>query len=93
MYGGGTWVTLYERRDGGKNIETSIKVGTEGRNRLIKKADMYDEKTLKIADNHGSLLNFGDKVVIQGRMTLGASAQMQKCYIEVDNILKAESQK
>ena len=90
MSGGGTWVTLYEAPNNGQSIETSIKVDSAGLNRLIKKADMYDEETLKIADKDGNLLKFSDKVVIRGELRLNTTpGKSPDCYISVDNIQKS----
>jgi len=89
LYGGGTMVTLHESRDGGRKVETSIKVGRTGINRLIQKADMYDENTLKIADKDGVLLAFSDPVVIRGEVRSGVGEQSPACYIVVDEIRKA----
>lgn len=86
MYGGGTWVTLQENPGGGTKVETSIRVGTTGSSRLIKKADMYDEHTLKIADADGALLSFSDPIVIRGELRLGVGGSSPAWYIAVDEI-------
>jgi len=92
MSGGGTWVTLYEAPNNGQNIETSIRVDSAGNNRLISKAYMYDEETLKIADKDGNLLKFSDKVLIQGSLSLNTtSGKSSDCYINVDNIQRSST--
>lgn len=89
VFGGGTWVTLSERAHDGKTVETSIKVGKTGASRLIQTADMYDERTLKIADRDGALLSFSDPVVIRGELRIGVGQGQPDCYIDVDDIGKA----
>ena len=85
LYGGGTSVTLYEGSEGGRRVETNIKVGKTGASRLIRKADMYDEKTLKIADQDGTLLSFSEPVVIRGELRSDVRTPSE-CYIEVSEI-------
>jgi hypothetical protein len=89
LYGGGTSVTLSESPGGGKRIETSVKVGKTGASRLITKADMYDENTLKIADRDGALLKFSDPVVIRGELRLNVAKTPSEIYVEVTEISRA----
>lgn len=92
MSGGGTWVTLYEAPNNGQSIETSIRVDSAGSNRLISKAYMYDEETLKIADKDGNLIKFSDKVLIQGSLNLNtAPGKSQNCYISVESIQRSST--
>ena len=92
MSGGGTWVTLYEAPNNGQSVETSIRVDSTGRNRLISKAYLYDEETLKIADKDGNLLKFSDKVLIQGSLRLNTkTGKSSDCYIDIDIIQRSST--